>query len=975
MQHSPDRDGADLDLDGVFSDPAFAALKARCAAFMLVDPAERSVVWANGVAARHWGAADLGALSRSMFGTGGADGGWLDGLLQGIVPGRAPRLARGGLSRGFRMRARTAMVQAFSTPDTALVAIAVPDAMAPEAAAAEDWKRPAWELATTPDAPAAEPAPSPAAAPETPEDDPGASIARRSQLAVIRDRLNHAFDGAASLRLLWRTDAAGAVTRIDADAFSRLGSPVRFDRRTFPDVVQDFDPAGADRLRRALASRATWAGITLDLPVAAGAARVPMALSGSPVFGPGRLFAGFRGFGTIDLGRLDLPAPRPEAAPHPEPDTAPPPAPTDDAGPAEATPSAPLEAEPSPPEPAPEPSASRAQPLAGPRVSGTSASIAPPPANVVQLRAFQALAPGRPGSAPAHEPIHKPEASSSGPPEPTPAPEEAPATARAFEDSPAVEEAPSEVALGDDVAFLALGEALRARIGAPIGPIDGASPAPPPDARAVEPPTPVPHVPPAGAAPDAAARLVDLLPMALIVMAGGAPAFANAAASARLGYPTPADLTRVGEDFVVSAPSDAGDAVLRGADRGPVPVAVRQVVVDWDGVAASLWTLVEPDAAPASPKPVGESEDRAGELLDRVDDAVALLDGTGLVRRLNRRGEGWFGHEGAIGQSFTQLLAPESRPAAVALLGEVRAQRDGLGAPPSRRDVLARTGEAAPVPMAMTLGRLGAAGFYLTLRDMTALKHAETERASTERDQARDAGRLPGLLGKVSHEIRTPLNAILGFAEVMMDERFGPLGNPRYRDYLKDIHTSGLQVMTLVEDLLDLSRIEAGQIDLAVAALDVNRIVAETVAQMQPEAHRERVIMRTSLGGRIPSVLADERSARQIVRNLLSNAVKFNEPGGQVIVSTAVSETGTVLLRVRDTGVGMTDDEIAAALEPFGGLPSPHPANGNGLGLPLTRALVGANGASMAIRSRPQEGTLVEVAFTSAEPEAARRPA
>ena len=184
--------------------------------------------------------------------------------------------------------------------------------------------------------------------------------------------------------------------------------------------------------------------------------------------------------------------------------------------------------------------------------------------------------------------------------------------------------------------------------------------------------------------------------------------------------------------------------------------------------------------------------------------------------------------------------------------------------------------------------------------------------------------------------------------------------------------------MTLVEDMLDLSRVEAGQLDLAVAPVDVNRIVTEAVAQMQPEAHRGRVIMRTSLGGRIPPVLADERSTRQIVRNLLSNAVKFNEPGGQVIVSTASGEDGTVVLRVRDTGVGMTDEEIAAALEPFGGVAaaSPARAGGNGLGLPLTRALVGANGASMTVRSRPQEGTLVEVAFATVEAgEGRRRPA
>ena len=103
--------------------------------------------------------------------------------------------------------------------------------------------------------------------------------------------------------------------------------------------------------------------------------------------------------------------------------------------------------------------------------------------------------------------------------------------------------------------------------------------------------------------------------------------------------------------------------------------------------------------------------------------------------------------------------------------------------------------------------------------------------------------------------------------------------------------------------------------------------------------------------------------------------MKFNEPGGQVIVSTAVGEAGAVLLRVRDTGVGMSDEEIAAALEPFGGVPTHSPSNGNGLGLPLTRALVGANGASMTIRSRPREGTLVEVAFAASQPAEARLPA
>ena len=481
--------------------------------------------------------------------------------------------------------------------------------------------------------------------------------------------------------------------------------------------------------------------------------------------------------------------------------------------------------------------------------------------------------------------------------------------------------------------------------------------------------------------------------MGVLVIGEGLPLFANPAAAGRLGYAGVADLIGKGQHLVVSelSTADTGTLVLRDADDRAVAIPAERRDIDWRGGDAVLWTIgglsmAEGGAAGASPAgaagEAGEQTDPgdqgSGELLDRVDDAVALLDVEGRIRRLNRRGETWFmrpGHESAVGAAFTQLLAPDSRAAGLALLADVKGLKEGSSAAPLQREVTARTVDLATMPVLLTLGRLGASGFYMTLRDVTSLKRAERDQARAQRDHERDSGRLPEFLAKVSHEIRTPLNAILGFAEVMIEERFGPLGNTRYKDYLKDIHASGTQVVSLVSDLLDLSRIEAGRLELEVGALDVNKIVAETVAQMQPEAHRERVIMRMSLGARTPAVLADERSVRQIVQNLLSNAVKFNEPGGQVIVSTALSDGGTVVLRVRDTGIGMTDAEIAAALEPFQPVSAQKPSTGNGLGLPLTRALVGANGASMAIRSRPHEGTLVEVAFALASADAARLPA
>ncbi|MEQ9177781.1 MAG: histidine kinase dimerization/phospho-acceptor domain-containing protein, partial [Nitratireductor sp.] len=222
-------------------------------------------------------------------------------------------------------------------------------------------------------------------------------------------------------------------------------------------------------------------------------------------------------------------------------------------------------------------------------------------------------------------------------------------------------------------------------------------------------------------------------------------------------------------------------------------------------------------------------------------------------------------------------------------------------------------------------------------------------------------------LARVSHEIRTPLNAIIGFSELILDEKFGPIGNERYRDYLRDINRSGNHVLDLVNDLLDISKIEAGEQELAYEAVPLNETLAEIVAMMQPQANRERVIIRSSYPAHLPDVVADLRSIRQIALNLLSNAVRFTPPGGQVIVSTAYEATGDVVMRVRDTGVGMSRAEIEQALKPFKQINSlkRKRSDGTGLGLPLTKAMVEANRANFSIHSTPGEGTLVEVCFPS----------
>jgi signal transduction histidine kinase len=240
---------------------------------------------------------------------------------------------------------------------------------------------------------------------------------------------------------------------------------------------------------------------------------------------------------------------------------------------------------------------------------------------------------------------------------------------------------------------------------------------------------------------------------------------------------------------------------------------------------------------------------------------------------------------------------------------------------------------------------------------------AEAEEEKEESDAAAVARRLD-FLAKVSHEVRTPLNSILGFTELMLEERLGAIGNSRYRGYVEDIHQSGLYALSLLNDLLDISKIDAGKIDLDFTAVDLPELVEACVNSLQPLAKRERILLRTSLAPNLPAVIADRRRLKQILLNLLSNAIKFTNAGGQVIVSARVIDGGDLRLRVHDTGVGMTEDEIAAAMQPFHQLDTaPRKQAGTGLGLPVTKALVEANRARLVIASERGAGTSADVIF------------
>jgi PAS domain S-box-containing protein len=421
----------------------------------------------------------------------------------------------------------------------------------------------------------------------------------------------------------------------------------------------------------------------------------------------------------------------------------------------------------------------------------------------------------------------------------------------------------------------------------------------------------------------------------------------------------------------IGAPTASDDKALTLTIARGDKVSVKGELIDihWEGEPAHALITAPELGEPARPDPAQAEIAELKSILDTATDGVILLDARGLIVSANRSAEALFGYEELVGRAFAELFAPESTDVAHNYLDSLT--RDGVASMLNGgREVIGRVRQGGLIPLFMTMGRIGDTTEKLcaVFRDITPWKKAEEDLTQARRQAEKASSAKSDLLAKISHEIRTPLNAIIGFSEVMIEERFGPIGNERYREYLKDIHASGGHLLSLINDLLDLSKIEAGKLELSFTSVALNDLIQQCVAIMQPQANRERIIIRTSLPQALPQVVADARSVRQIVLNLLSNSIKFTSAGGQVIVSTALNDNGEVVLRVRDTGIGMSEKDLVTALEPFRQLSTSTrgSSSGTGLGLPLTKALTEANHARFHIKSTPKEGTLVEIAFPAA---------
>ncbi|NIR62172.1 MAG: PAS domain S-box protein [Gammaproteobacteria bacterium] len=414
---------------------------------------------------------------------------------------------------------------------------------------------------------------------------------------------------------------------------------------------------------------------------------------------------------------------------------------------------------------------------------------------------------------------------------------------------------------------------------------------------------------------------------------------------------------------------------------------------------------LETDAAQRAEAETGLHPARSRLIVELAKDAIVCADGSERIVLFNRGAEETFGYTAtqAIGQPLGMLLPERLRRAHSEHMRKFAESGERARFMGERDEIQAvrRDGSEFPAQASISVFRSGGQTYFAAvIRDITEHKEAEAALRRSEerlrlqmaelrdarerfeaqgvelvtlcedlaqaRDQAVYANHAKSqFLANMSHEIRTPLNAILGFSQLVDNEVFGPVSPPKYREYVQDIHVSGSHLLELINDILDLAKIEAGKLKIHDSEFEVAPAIEASLRFVKERAGMGGVRLGTEIETGLPVLRADERKVKQILVNLLSNAVKFTPSGGDILVRATIDGRDALRLDVCDTGVGIAAENLPKVLETFG---QAHNAGmdveeGTGLGLPLVKSMIELHGGTLDLQSTPDVGTTATIRF------------
>jgi PAS domain S-box-containing protein len=473
-------------------------------------------------------------------------------------------------------------------------------------------------------------------------------------------------------------------------------------------------------------------------------------------------------------------------------------------------------------------------------------------------------------------------------------------------------------------------------------------------------------------------QILEEAGLVAVVDCGGEIVYANSALARMLGYASLIELRAMGAQDHVH-PGDREMVAARREARlagrnAPDSYEFRMVrkdgssfwvdchtsLVTWNGRPASLAWLIDVTDRKRMQEALSRTEKLFGAIFDSSPAMLALSradDGRFIeVNRAFLRG---------LGYRREELLGRTEREVGILLDAEAgRRICRGSADEEIIAAVKTRSGEVRQFAFSSQPIRVADLDMLLTVaHDVTArLQHEEELRESKRAAELANRAKSE-FLAHMSHELRTPLNAIIGFSDIIAEQIYGPVTVPKYLEYARDVRGSGEHLLQIINDLLDLSKLEAGKQELHESVFVIEAVVERAMRLVQGRATTAGLAIAVEIEPGLPRVRADERLMIQMLTNLLSNAVKFTPPGGSVTVRAGIGAEGTFQLAVQDTGVGMTPEGIEVALTPFGQVENAFARQhqGTGLGLPLVRALADLHGGNLRVESELGRGTTVTI--------------